>query len=406
MKADNFIDYVSQPALLQDVAYGTRKLKLDSGETILMPDVIGTVIPSRIVQQYKIFCETINFSPLSDSTLFKILNVCGASQQKSMEGLDYIATDGVVAFEGLEEIVDTLVNTGNADSEWQRKIKEQLKSSKRYLKIDYKTHITPTDKCPDHCIQYALSDEKQQTSFASACDHEHDVFCDRCTCLHDTLQEIEDKIQNSELPDAQKSRLTHEFTLLDGDIVAWKCHLLRAINQELAKQDVLSDLNEDGALIIMDWATRFMPMRTREKMTDFYGKRGMDWHVSAVITKKEGNTDFSVDCYVHLFDSCTQNWFSVASIIENLLHNIKKKNNRIQRVYFRSDNAGCYHNAALLLSLPGIGNRTGFQICRYDFSDVQAGKDICDRKISPMKTHMKTWVNEKNDITTAEQMKI
>ena len=102
MKADHFIDCVSQPALLQDVAYGTRKLKLDSGETILMPDVIRTVIPSRIVKQYKIFCETINFSPLSDSTLFKILNVCGASQQKSMEGLYYIATDGVVAFEGLE----------------------------------------------------------------------------------------------------------------------------------------------------------------------------------------------------------------------------------------------------------------------------------------------------------------
>ena len=75
IKADHFIDYISQPALLQDVADGTRKLKLDSGETILMPNVIRTAIPSRIIAQYNEFCNSTEFQPASDSTLFKILNV-------------------------------------------------------------------------------------------------------------------------------------------------------------------------------------------------------------------------------------------------------------------------------------------------------------------------------------------
>ena len=40
LKADHFIDFISQPSLLQDVAYGTRKMKLETGETVLMPNVI------------------------------------------------------------------------------------------------------------------------------------------------------------------------------------------------------------------------------------------------------------------------------------------------------------------------------------------------------------------------------
>jgi hypothetical protein len=39
-KLDNFIDFTDRPYFYQDVAYGTRKLKLDSGETITMPNVI------------------------------------------------------------------------------------------------------------------------------------------------------------------------------------------------------------------------------------------------------------------------------------------------------------------------------------------------------------------------------
>ena len=75
LKADHFIDFISQPSLLQDEAYGTRKMKLDNGETVLMPNVIRTVIPSRIIQQYKLYCESTEFQPASESTLFKILNV-------------------------------------------------------------------------------------------------------------------------------------------------------------------------------------------------------------------------------------------------------------------------------------------------------------------------------------------
>ena len=44
-------------------------------------------------------------------------------------------------------------------------------------------------------------------------------------------------------------------------------------------------------------------------------------------------------------------------------------------------------------------------LIRYDFSEPQAGKDICDRKTAPMKAHIIRFVNENNEVTTAEEMK-
>lgn len=56
VKVDHFISYISRPDLLQDVAFGTKTLKLDSGERIIIPAIIRTLIPSRIVTQYRSFC--------------------------------------------------------------------------------------------------------------------------------------------------------------------------------------------------------------------------------------------------------------------------------------------------------------------------------------------------------------
>jgi hypothetical protein len=45
------------------------------------------------------------------------------------------------------------------------------------------------------------------------------------------------------------------------------------------------------------------------------------------------------------------------------------------------------------------------QIIRYDFSEAQAGKDSCDRKIAPMKAHIRRYLNEGHNVTTGHEMK-
>ena len=89
--------------------------------------------------------------------------------------------------------------------------------------------------------------------------------------------------------------------------------------------------------------------------------------------------DFQTRTFIHLFDECNQNWFSVASIIEDALTTIKWQEPRLNEAFLRSDNTSCYHCAILLLSLPSLGQRVGVCIVRYDFTEAQAGKDLCDR---------------------------
>lgn len=68
---------------------------------------------------------------------------------------------------------------------------------------------------------------------------------------------------------------------------------------------------------------------------------------------------------------------------------IKEDNPNISEVFLRSDNAGCYHCGPLMLAIPGISKRSGVAIKRYDFSEPQSGKDICDRRTATMKRHMR-----------------
>ena len=88
-----------------------------------------------------------------------------------------------------------------------------------------------------------------------------------------------------------------------------------------------------------------------------------------------------------------------------MAQSIKAEYQSISKAFVRSDYAGCYHNDPLLLCLHEVAKNAGVNLIRYDFSEPQAGKDICDRKTAPMKAHIRRFVNENNDVTTAEEMK-
>ncbi|XP_015759339.1 PREDICTED: uncharacterized protein LOC107338616 isoform X3 [Acropora digitifera] len=269
-KVDHFLDYISRPELLQDVAFGTKTLKLDSGERVIIPAVVRTLIPSRIIQQYICYCKQEQFQPASETSLYRILDVCSASMQKSLQGLDNVTAEGTEAIDNLTKMIETLVENG-AEEGWGKTTECKVKEVKR------------------------------------------------------------------------------------------------------------------------------------ETMCEFFGKRGLSWHISAVVTKKDSRIE--VECFVHVFNFCTQNNYAVASIFEHLFQTIKAEYQSISKAFVRSDNAGCYHNGPLILCLHEVAKNAGVNLIRYDFSEPQAGKDICDRKTAPMKAHIRRFVNENNDVTTAEEMK-
>ena len=94
------------------------------------------------------------------------------------------------------------------------------------------------------------------------------------------------------------------------------------------------------------------------------------------------------------FEACTQDWFAVASVLESVVSEIADMEPAVEELFLRSDNAGCYHNAALLSSATAIVSCKGLVLKNYSFSEANSGKDVCDRKIAPLKAHVERYLNE------------
>ena len=84
---DHFLCFITSPHLVQVLPFGENKLTLSSGQIITVPNAIRTMVPQRIVNQYKLYCEEKSFAPLSDRTLLRILNECNASVRKSYDSI-------------------------------------------------------------------------------------------------------------------------------------------------------------------------------------------------------------------------------------------------------------------------------------------------------------------------------
>ncbi len=369
-KLEHFLTFVDQPYFYQDVSFGTRKVRLDSGQQMIMPNVVRTVCRSTMIKQYQQRCSEEEFEPLSRATLYRILKVREASQRKSLQGLDDTAASGAEGFETLANIVDELERCG-ASHEWCEGSRNHLRDCKRYLKTSYRAHCRDdcANQCADHCRSHALSDTTNK-ELHSPCTHAHTQQCDKCDLLTNTLDSILAKIREpGEVQFYSHDQL--EDTFYDANqakemVLQWKAHILRAENQDRGKTSVVNSLQEDTVFIVMDWAMKFTQIKYREKQSEWFGKRGMNWHVSCVLSKPTNSAGkLEVKSYVHIFNSCAQENPTVLAIIMHLLKKVKATSPQITKAFLRSDGAGCYHGNNLIASLEQSLSHTGIKVMRY-----------------------------------------
>ena len=322
--------------------------------------------------------------------------MCAASQQKSLQGLDYI-TEGSQARDSCVEIVRTLAEVG-ASSEWRNETRESIDSCKIYLKSDYKAHPGMSDRCADHCVTLALGDSRS-VEYCQQCQHgdEHDLICERCQEIRTILQKVESKIMFSDTSLTEDQRAQQHIAA--EAVMLWKAHTVRIFNQGRAMQTTLASMDSSSVLPnVVDWAMKLLPMHYREAMTDFFGKRGRSWHVACVI-QKEPDSYLSVQSFVHVFDDCTQDKVALLSILKRILKTIKAEKPVIRKAHLQSDNAGCYHNPLNLFSMKSLSRRT------YNYTETQNGKGICDRKTASMKQHIRRYVNKIHDVIIASEIR-
>ncbi|CAC5397246.1 unnamed protein product [Mytilus coruscus] len=118
------------------------------------------------------------------------------------------------------------------------------------------------------------------------------------------------------------------------------------------------NLKNGEVMVVMDWAMKFPPLLFREKQSDWFGQKGLNWHVTVCIFNDSEN-QLKHRTYVHVMDCVKQDWYSVACV----------------------------------------------NIQRYDFSESQDGKSYCDAKIAHIRGKLRKYVSNGGNISRSKDMK-
>ena len=203
------------------------------------------------------------------------------------------------------------------------------------------------------------------------------------------------------------SDVVEEVNFIEGQakqhIWAWKAHLLRCVNQDEARIKVIDAVDENSVLLVQDWAMKFLPRKFRESQGDWFAKRGMSWHIT-VATRRVENHELEMITFVHVYQTCNQDGCAVLSVMKDVIGKLKLQLSHLKTVFYRQDNAGCYHCGATIVGASFTGCASRVTVKYLDFSDAQGGQGPCDRKAASIKSHMKIHLNQGSNIDTAKEM--
>uniref|UniRef100_A0A914VI08 Uncharacterized protein n=1 Tax=Plectus sambesii TaxID=2011161 RepID=A0A914VI08_9BILA len=297
----------------------------------------------------------------------------------------------------------TILDRNLEDRDFVEMATMRLKESHQYLETDFKLHVKEVSRVADHCIRHALSDRKD-AAFAAQCQggglndsHQHDLVCDRCEQLKSVLGEIRKHVSKYALPDNEKERVEAKYLAAERAIMEMRRHQLRSVLSSTTRKNIVEELGTEGnadALLTLDWAMKWLPTKARETQKDFFGKKGISWHITHVLRRSQDD-NFEQRTLVHITEQSSQDSETVLAILRHVLKELKKSG--VNSVILRSDNAGCYHGNKVLATINKISEETNVQIMRYTFSESQAGKSSCDRMASVIKRHLHAYIDQGND---------
>jgi hypothetical protein len=145
------------------------------------------------------------------------------------------------------------------------------------------------------------------------------------------FNEIDFALNDLVIDSEEQKEMAYVIAQSKKNIQAWKAHLLRAINQDEARLNLLQDLNPTSVLVVLDWAMKFLPRKYRKSQSDWYGKKGISWHIAVAMTKREGKLEMLT--FVHVFKSCTQDSYSVMAIIDDVIGQLKTERPELTRSF-------------------------------------------------------------------------
>ena len=217
---------------------------------------------------------------------------------------------------------------------------------KSYLKDSYRLHVSTSLRCPDHCSLFALSDPSEP-EFFEECDHSHDLVCNDCEGLYLLESLMKNAFSDPEVVFTATTKKKINSTMckflwsqsMPGNVICYGRYTR-------TEQDKKSWIKSIQAKL---FAMKLLPRCFKETQMEWFGKRGISWHISHCVRRTSSN-ECEVSRYSHLIrQSLSQNSEVVAAIMRHTLQEEKARHPEIKEAFYRSDCAGLYASGGLLV---------------------------------------------------------
>ncbi|GES84180.1 hypothetical protein GLOIN_2v1880126 [Rhizophagus clarus] len=288
-------------------------------------------------------------------------------------------------FSDLEKLVENnIVNT-----QLKNDLCKQLQIFRQYLRKDFEKElevdITGKPKhhpCICHCLVHAFE----------ICSESHIDACSQCNKLFFIF----------ELLKKQLSTEHHEFLNIKlKQLIFWLSHLMRKFYLNSQFNIKLQELDDDGAILIVDYKMRILPQTSRETKSEFFGKRGWTLHSVLVYQKIKDTQTLNIEAFDHWSDDTKQDaWFTASSlhaVIENLEHKPKW-------ITIISDNGPHYHNTQLMIILSYWYDWYNIEVRRWIFLEAGEAKTSIDSHHAQISQAIKHYVRLGCNITDEEDI--
>ena len=154
------------------------------------------------------------------------------------------------------------------------------------------------------------------------------------------------------------------------------------------------------AFWLKDLSQNILPIYYREGQKEYFGKKGMTLHVDVFFYKSK-NKDIGKFTYFTAIERCDQGLVDVISISDVALEEFKQDVPSVNMVFFKSDNANCYHSNFAAERLYHLCKKHGIQLLRYDYNEPSKGKGQCDRDSATTKAYIYSGLHYASGVANA-----
>ncbi|CAF3292691.1 unnamed protein product [Rotaria sp. Silwood2] len=178
-------------------------------------------------------------------------------------------------------------------------------------------------------------------------------------------------------------------------------------------------MGTDEAFSTFDWGQKILPQEYRESQKKYFGKKGMSVFIGSFVWKNDSlsssvadsaiatssTSTFSTQSYVVALTNAAQTEIDTLSAGEFILKQFRADYPHIKKLHKRTDNASNFSSHGTPEAEKVICKRLGIDLITRDYSEVQKGRDICDRVCGVAKNRMRSWIAIGNDLLNAHDIK-